>query len=173
MSRFELLISGVGSDHSTNRATATALPLYSLPACIYKLGSTDLFWSHLQPLVLSNSNHSHLSSLLYTNYFNWQAIAGWIWLHGVGARGLILKVLFFPDEFVAKVSDFGLSLRMYDTLSKQVQNSVVPIRWMAPEVLNDKSASTLTDVWSYGVVLWEIFSLAIGEPYGCQSKFSK
>ena len=86
---------------------------------------------------------------------------------------MILKVLFFPDEFVAKVSDFGLSLRMYDTLSKQVQNSVVPIRWMAPEVLNDKSASTLTDVWSYGVVLWEIFSLAIGEPYGCQSKFSK
>lgn len=37
-------------------------------------------------------------------------------------------------------------------------NSKLPVRWVAPEVLMSREFSTKSDVWSYGIVLWEMFS---------------
>ncbi|EYB82314.1 hypothetical protein Y032_0362g3501 [Ancylostoma ceylanicum] len=61
-----------------------------------------------------------------------------------------------------KISDFGMSddkvIVHDDTLEK------VPVKWLAPETLQDKIYSLKTDVWSYGVLVWEIYADG-AEPY--------
>merc|ERR1719510_2805543 len=67
-------------------------------------------------------------------------------------------------KLVAKISDFGLSKTFYDNIRyKKQKRYYVPWKWMALEYLQNGLTIT-SDVWSYGVVLWEIFSLG-KEPY--------
>lgn len=66
-----------------------------------------------------------------------------------------------------KISSFGLS---YDPQSKDycvldsTKNTPVPLRWLAPEALRHKSFSIYSNVWSYGVFIWEVFSFG-AQPY--------
>ena len=69
---------------------------------------------------------------------------------------------------VAKVADFGLSKSFNDyIIYEKKERQFVPWRWMALEYLNDGIFTLKSDVWSFGVLLWEIF--AFGKtPYGHQ-----
>ena len=84
--------------------------------------------------------------------------------HGdLAARNVLLT-----DQLVAKVSDFGLSRRLYHNISPDDNESMsgmkLPVKWLALEVLMHGNATVKSDVWSYGVLLWEIFEIG-GEPY--------
>ena len=64
------------------------------------------------------------------------------------------------DE-VVKVGDFGLARDVYmKDCYKSTSRGPMPIRWMAPESISDGRYTSQSDVWSYGIVLWEIATLA-------------
>ncbi|VDO41907.1 unnamed protein product [Haemonchus placei] len=75
----------------------------------------------------------------------------------IAARNCLLGA-----KFEVKIADFGMSddkvIVHDDTLEK------VPVKWLAPETLQDKIYSLKTDVWSYGVLVWEIYADG-AEPY--------
>ncbi|PRP88303.1 hypothetical protein PROFUN_03412 [Planoprotostelium fungivorum] len=71
-------------------------------------------------------------------------------------RDLAARNLLIDGSGSVKISDFGLSKvnDFYDTTSK-----TIPYRWSAPEVIKNQHSSRASDIWSFGVVVWEIFSM--------------
>lgn len=80
-------------------------------------------------------------------------------------RDLAARNVLVADEYVLKIADFGLTrnLTQFDYYRKTTDGRL-PVKWMAPEALFDRKYTSKSDVWSYGVLLWEIFTLG-GNPY--------
>ena len=69
-------------------------------------------------------------------------------------------------SFIAKIADFGLSKTFYDKNYKyKKRERAVPFKYMDIDFLTSGELKLTSDIWSFGVVLWEIFSLG-EEPYG-------
>ncbi|XP_062904976.1 angiopoietin-1 receptor [Mobula hypostoma] len=77
-------------------------------------------------------------------------------------RDLAARNVLVGEGYVAKIADFGLS-RGKEVYVKKTMGRL-PVRWMAIESLNYSVYTTNSDVWSYGILLWEIVNLG-GTPY--------
>ncbi|XP_078657903.1 muscle, skeletal receptor tyrosine protein kinase-like isoform X8 [Branchiostoma floridae x Branchiostoma belcheri] len=82
-------------------------------------------------------------------------------------RDLATRNCLVGEGLTVKIADFGLARQMYSSdYYKADENDAVPIRWMPPESILYNKYTTESDVWAYGVVLWEIYSFALQPYYG-------
>ena len=63
-----------------------------------------------------------------------------------------------------QIADFGMSRALQDTDYYVSRGGKIPVKWTAPEALHYKKYSTASDVWSFGMVMYEIWTLGI-KPY--------
>uniref|UniRef100_A0A3B3UYP5 Tyrosine-protein kinase receptor n=1 Tax=Poecilia latipinna TaxID=48699 RepID=A0A3B3UYP5_9TELE len=80
-------------------------------------------------------------------------------------RDLAARNCMVAEDFTVKIGDFGMTRDIYETdYYRKGGKGLLPVRWMAPESLKDGVFTGHSDCWSFGVVLWEISTLA-EQPY--------
>ena len=89
--------------------------------------------------------------------------------HNFVHRDLATRNCLVGPNYLVKISDFGMSRSLYDSHYYRIHGRfALPVRWMAYECFYGKF-SQKTDVWAFGVTVWEIFTLAKEQPYSDMS----
>ncbi|CAI8041698.1 Vascular endothelial growth factor receptor 3 [Geodia barretti] len=72
---------------------------------------------------------------------------------------LAARNVLIAEGFVLKIADFGLARDISGReMYKKNPRGKIPVKWTAPEALENRIFTTKSDVWSFGVVLWELFT---------------
>jgi hypothetical protein len=91
----------------------------------------------------------------------YDAACGVAYLHRLGLihRDIAARNVLLTKHNVAKVADFGMARLLDDKVyEQQTANAVGPLKWMAPEQMEDRAYSRASDVFAFGVLLFEIFA---------------
>uniref|UniRef100_A0A8C5S6U9 receptor protein-tyrosine kinase n=1 Tax=Laticauda laticaudata TaxID=8630 RepID=A0A8C5S6U9_LATLA len=134
--------------------------------------------SKLMMIVTEYMENGSLDSFLRKHDGQFTVLQLVVMLRGIGAgmrylsdlgyvhRDLAARNILINGNLVCKVSDFGLSRVLDDNpdAAYTTTGGKIPVRWTAPEAITFRKFSSASDVWSYGIVTWEV--LAYGErPY--------
>lgn len=73
-------------------------------------------------------------------------------------RDLAARNVLVGENNIVKLADFGMSRNVESDYYKKTSDDRVPVKWMAPESISERIYTSLSDVWSFGILLWEIYS---------------
>ena len=87
-------------------------------------------------------------------------------------RDIATRNCLVDSQFVCKIADFGLSRDVYGSDYYKVggKSACLPVRWMPPESLLYGRFTVKSDVWSYGVLMWEVFTFATQPYFGASNQ---
>ncbi|KFP22850.1 Receptor-type tyrosine-protein kinase FLT3, partial [Egretta garzetta] len=103
--------------------------------------------------------------------FSYQVAKGMEFLESKSCihRDLAARNILVTHGKLVKICDFGLARDVVNDSNYIVRgNARLPVKWMAPESLFERTYTMKSDVWSYGILLWEIFSLGVNPYPGIQ-----
>uniref|UniRef100_A0A8C3P7P7 Tyrosine-protein kinase n=1 Tax=Chrysemys picta bellii TaxID=8478 RepID=A0A8C3P7P7_CHRPI len=79
-------------------------------------------------------------------------------------RDLAARNCLVDSDLTVKVSDFGMARYVLDDLYISSLGTKFPVKWSAPEVFHYTKFSSKSDVWAFGILMWEVFTLG-KQPY--------
>ena len=80
-------------------------------------------------------------------------------------RDLAARNVLIDSDYTPKIADFGLSRETQENVYGVKTGGKIPVRWTAPEAILFRKFNMASDVWSYGVLMWEVMSYG-KSPYG-------